>query len=129
VQDVVRAFVMALEYKGYSNQTFNVGDDSMNLSIDQLSSHVKSVFPSAAIHHIPDDVDKRSYHVSFAKIRETFPFKAHHTILNGICEVRQALIDGKISGDDETAYTVSWYKKLMDWEVRLNEIRLDGRIL
>ena len=129
VLDVVRAFVMALEYKGYSNQTFNVGDDSMNLSIDQLAQSVKSVFPTAAIHHIPDDVDKRSYHVSFQKIRETFSFKAHHTILNGICEVRQALIDGKISGDDPTCYTVQWYKSMIEWDKRLADIRLDGRIL
>jgi nucleoside-diphosphate-sugar epimerase len=129
VLDVVRAFVMALEYKGYSNQTFNVGDDSMNLSIEQLASMVKNVFPTAAVHHIPDDLDKRSYHVSFQKIRETFPFKAHHDITSGICEVRNALVKGEISGDDETAYTVSWYKKLIDWEKRLNDIRLDGRIL
>ena len=129
VLDVVRAIVMALEYKGYSNQTFNVGSDDMNLTIDQLASMVKSVFPSAAIHHIPDDLDKRSYHVSFLKIRETFPFKTHHTIINGICEVRQALIDGKISGDDPTAYTVQWYKSLIEWEKRLNDVRLDGRIL
>ncbi len=129
VLDVVKAFVMALEYKGYSNQTFNVGGDDMNLSIDQLASTVKSVFPSAQIHHIPDDPDKRSYHVSFAKIRETFPFKPHHTIISGICEVRQALIDGKIDGDDPTCYTTNWYRSLMDWETRLDEIRLDRRIL
>jgi hypothetical protein len=87
------------------------------------------VFPSAAVHHIPDDLDKRSYHVSFQKIRETFPFKTHHDITMGICEVRNALIKGEISGDDETAYTTAWYRKLIDWEKRLNDIRLDGRIL
>ena len=129
VNDVVRAFVLALEHDGYLNDTFNVGFDDMNLSIEQLAGMVKTVFPIAPIHHIPDDPDRRSYHVSFAKIRETFPFKTEYTILDGINEVRQALIDGKISGDDETCYTVSWYRKLMDWEKRLNEIRLDGRIL
>lgn len=129
VLDVVRAFVMALEYNRYSNQTFNVGSDDMNLSIDQLASLVKNVFPSATVHHIPDDLDRRSYHVSFQKIRETFPFKTHHDITMGICEVRNALIKGEISGDDPTAYTVQYYRSLMDWEKRLNDIRLDGRIL
>jgi nucleoside-diphosphate-sugar epimerase len=129
VMDVVRAFVLALERKEYTNDTFNVGGDDMNMSIDGLAKTVKSVFPTAAIHHIPDDIDRRSYHVSFAKIKEAFQFKPHHSILNGICEVRKALIDGTISGDDETAYTVSWYKKLIEWDKRLADIRLDGRIL
>jgi nucleoside-diphosphate-sugar epimerase len=118
--DVVRAFVMALEHKNYLNQTFNVGSDDMNRSIDELAILVESVFPHAAIHQIPDDADKRSYHVSFLKIRETFAFKARHDITEGICEVRQALIDGKVSGDDETSYTAAWYRKLMGQERRLN---------
>jgi nucleoside-diphosphate-sugar epimerase len=121
VLDVVRAFVMALEHKGYSNQTFNVGSDDMNLSIDKLAILVESIFPNAAIHNFPDDPDKRSYHVSFQKIRETFAFKTHCDITKGICEVRQALIDGKVSGDDETSYTAAWYRKGMDRERRLNE--------
>lgn len=129
VLDVARAIVMAAEHKGYSNQTFNVGGDDMNHSIEQLASMVKRIFPAAAIHHIPDDADRRSYHVSFQKIRETFPFKCHHNIIEGICGVRQALMDGKTSGDDPTTRTVEWYKSLMDWEVRLNEIRLEGKIL
>jgi len=129
VNDVVRAFVLALETKRRVNDTFNVGGDKLNLSIDQLASQVKNVFPTATIHHIPDDPDLRSYHVSFEKIRQLFDFKPNHDITMGICEVRQALIDGTISGDDETCYTVQWYKKLLDWEKRLADVRLDGRIL
>ena len=129
VLDVVRAFVLALEHDKYLNQTLNVGGDLMNCSIDGLAWMVRNVFPQAQIHQIPDDPDKRSYHCSFAKIREVLQFKAHHDITAGICEVRQALIDGTISGDAETAYTVSWYKKLIEWDRRLADIRLDGRIL
>ena len=129
VLDVVRAFVLALEHDKYLNQTLNVGGDLMNCSIDGLAWMVRNVFPQAQIHQIPDDPDKRSYHCSFAKIREVLQFKTHHDITAGICEVRQALIDGTVSGDDETAYTVNWYKKLIEWDRRLADIRLDGRIL
>jgi nucleoside-diphosphate-sugar epimerase len=65
VLDVVRYFVLALEHNGYSNETFNVGSDDMNLSVDKLAILVESVFPNAVIHQIRDDPDKRSYHVSF----------------------------------------------------------------
>ena len=39
--------VMALEYKGYSNQTFNVGDDSMNSALRSTSWRraSRAVFP------------------------------------------------------------------------------------
>jgi hypothetical protein len=114
--------VIALEHRGYSNQTFNVGSDDMNLSIDNLALLVESIFPNAAIHNFPDDPDKRSYHVSFQKIREIFAFKTQYDITKGICEVRQALIDGKVSGDDETSYTAAWYRKRLGRERRLNEI-------
>lgn len=129
VLDVVRAFVLAVERKEYTNDTFNVGCDSLNMSINELASRVKNVFPSAVIHNIPDDPDKRSYDVSFHKIKKDMQFKVHHDVTMGICEVRDALIKGRISGDDETCYTLNWYRKLMDWDQRLKEIRLDGRIL
>jgi nucleoside-diphosphate-sugar epimerase len=111
VLDVVKAIGMALERKSYSNETFNVGSDDMNLSIDELATLVANVFPSASIRHLSDDPDKRSYHVSFQKIRETLSFETCHDITKGICEVRQALIDGKVSGDDETSYTAEWYRR------------------
>lgn len=129
VLDVVRAFVLALEHDAYLNETFNVGSDLMNYSIDGLAWLVRNVFPSAQIHQIPDDPDRRSYHCSFLKIRETMQFKTHHDITSGICEVRQALIDGAISGDDPTCYTTSWYRSLLEWDKRLADIRLDGKIL
>lgn len=129
VQDVVMAFVMALERKEYTNDTFNVGGDDMNLPIDGLAKMIKSEFQTANIHRIPDDLDRRSYHVSFKKIRDALGFEPERTILDGIREVRQALVDGTISGDDPTCYTVQWYKSLMEWDKRLADIRRDGRIL
>ncbi len=39
------------------------------------------------------------------------------------------LTEGQISGDDETCYTLSWYRKLIEWNNRLDQIRIEGTIL
>lgn len=125
VRDVVSAFAFAVESIDGSD-TFNVGTE--NHSIEQLAGLVKLEIPAAALHHVPDDADRRSYHVSFAKFG-SYGFRASISVSEGIRDVRNALIAAKIAGDDETGYTLGWYRKLIEWDRRLGAMRLDGRIL
>lgn len=112
------------------SDTYNVGNwfHSQNLSIAQLAQKVKAQIPSAKIEFVPDNVDHRDYDVSFKKIRNKHML-IERTVDQGIAEVVQALSDGLISGDDPTCYTLQYYKSLMEWEKRLEAIRLDGKIL
>lgn len=110
--------------------TYNVGNwfNPQNLSIAQLAQKVKAQVPSAKIEFVPDNVDQRDYDVSFRKINLKHMLY-ERTVDQGIAEIVQALSEGTINGDDPTCYTLQYYKSLMDWEKRLNDVRLDGRIL
>lgn len=128
VSDVVQAFMLALKSPDIGGQTFNVGDDGMNYSIERLARAVSREFPDAEVIEVPDDPDKRSYSVSFAKIKR-LGFGAKVNVIAGIREVRNALTDGQVNADDPTCYTTKWYQSLMDWDARLRDVRLDGKIL
>jgi hypothetical protein len=44
-------------------------------------------------------------------------------------EIKQALERGVVSGDDPTTHTLGWYRSLIDWEKRIKELSINGRIL
>jgi hypothetical protein len=81
------------------------------------------------VHTIPDDQDRRTYNVSFAKIKQQLGFQPEIRVHEGIVEIKQALEGGLISGDDPTCYTLQWYRSLLDWDRRIKELSLRDRIL
>jgi nucleoside-diphosphate-sugar epimerase len=131
VSDVVRALIHGIEDDGkrVAGQIFNVGGDGMNYRIRQLAEFVRDVVPNTTVHWIPDDPDKRTYNVSFAKIRKYLDFEPAVRVHEGIVEIKQALDRGACSGDDPTFYTLQWYRSLLDWERRIKELSLRGQIL
>lgn len=131
VNDVVRALVHGVEEdkQRVAGEIFNVGGDDMNYQIRQLVQFVRDVIPNTTVHMIPDDPDKRTYNLSFAKIREALGFEPRVRIHEGVVEIKQALERGTLTGDDPTFYTLQWYRSLMDWERRVKELSLRGRIL
>jgi len=131
VNDVVRGFLLGVDSPAekVSGQTFNLGGDDMTLQIGQLSRFILDIIPNVTVHRIPDDLDKRTYNLSFAKIAEQLGFTPQTRVHEGVVEIKQALERGIISGDDPTAYTLQWYKSLLDWETRIKELSLNGKIL
>jgi nucleoside-diphosphate-sugar epimerase len=131
VNDVVRVLIQGLEEdrERVAGQIFNVGGDDMNYQIRQLAQFVRDVVPNTTVHMIPDDPDRRSYNVSFAKIKQHLGFEPEIRVHEGIVEIKQALERGLLSGDDPTCYTLQWYRSLLDWEQRINSLSLRGRIL
>jgi nucleoside-diphosphate-sugar epimerase len=131
VADVVRALVHGIEdeRERVAGQIFNVGGDDMNYQIRQLAQFVRDVVPNTTVHMIPDDPDKRTYNVSFAKIRERLGFEPSIRVHEGIVEIKQALERGELSGDDPTYFTLQWYRSLVEWEQRINALNLRGRVL
>ena len=131
VNDVVDVLVKGLEEKSetVAGEIFNVGDDGMNYQIKQLAHFVLDVIPNVKVHLIPDDPDKRTYNLSFGKIKQVLGFSAKTRVHEGIVEIKQALDRGLVSGDDPTCYTLQWYKSLFEWEKRIKDLSIDGKLL
>ena len=131
INDVVRAFVLAVESDRdkVAGEIFNVGDDEMNFQIRQLAQFVRDIVPNVSVHTIPDDPDRRTYSLSFAKFHQRFRFHAETRVHEGIVEIKQALDRGTITADDPSSYTLQWYRSLVDWEKRIKDLSLRGRIL
>lgn len=131
VNDVVEVFVRGLEAEAenVAGETFNVGDQSMNYQIRQLVQFVLDVIPNVEVHYIPDDPDKRTYNLCFDKVKQRLGFAAQRKIHEGIVEIKQALERGTVNGDDPTCYTLQWYSSLIEWQKRINELTLDGKLL
>ena len=131
VNDVVDVLVRGLEADAgiVAGEIFNVGDEGMNYQIRQLAQFVLDVIPNVKVHYIPDDPDKRTYNLSFGKIKQMLGFEAKTKVHEGIVEIKQALDRGIVSGDDPTCYTLQWYKSLIDWEKRIKDMQIDGKLM
>jgi nucleoside-diphosphate-sugar epimerase len=76
IEDISRAFIAALEAPEdrVFNQAFNVGQTAHNYRIRDLAEIVASVVPNCELGFAADaGPDKRSYRVSFEKIRHDLP--------------------------------------------------------
>jgi nucleoside-diphosphate-sugar epimerase len=76
IEDISRAFIAALEAPADAvfNEAFNVGQTAHNYRILDLAEIVAKTVPNCEIEYAADaGPDKRSYRVSFAKIRNKLP--------------------------------------------------------
>jgi nucleoside-diphosphate-sugar epimerase len=76
IEDICRAFIAAVEApeERVSNQAFNVGRTAHNYRIRDLAEIVASVVSDCKLGFAPDaGPDKRSYRVSFEKIKRMLP--------------------------------------------------------
>jgi len=131
INDVVQALLLGAEEEAerVAGEIFNVGSDDMNYQIRHLAQFVLDVIPHVTVHRIPDDPDKRTYNLSFAKIKQRLGFEPSIRVHEGIVEIKQALERGDIAGEDPTCYTLQWYRSLLEWERRIKELTLRDRIL
>jgi len=76
IEDISRAFIAALEAPAERvfNEAFNVGQTAHNYRIRDLAEIVAGVVPDCTVEFAEDaGPDKRSYRVSFEKIRTRLP--------------------------------------------------------
>jgi nucleoside-diphosphate-sugar epimerase len=94
IEDISRAFIAALEAPADQvfNEAFNVGQTAHNYRIRDLAEIVASVVPNCTIEFANDaGPDKRSYRVSFEKIRHRLPaFKPQWDARMGAEQLYQA---------------------------------------
>ena len=129
VRDVGRAFMLMMDAPSekVAGQAFNVGSDEQCYQIYQIAQMVRDVVPHTDLEVVPDDPDKRSYNVSFAKIERTLGYRVEKTPYEGIVEVKQALERGKVDDSIRTK-TVHYYQYLLDAERLIREVSYNGRI-
>jgi len=114
VKDIARAILVLLAAPAgkVNRQLFNIGSDSQNYQTKAIADIVAGALQKRPEIEWFGDPDKRSYRVSFAKIKNEFGFEASHTLDEAIKEIERAIIRGEVT-DDLSTKTVEWYKHLL----------------
>jgi nucleoside-diphosphate-sugar epimerase len=131
VKDTSNAFIKVLEadIELVNGQIFNAGSNEQNIQIYDLARLIAESINLPFNYEWYGSPDKRSYRVSFNKIKETLNFKPQYTPKEGAKEVFKALKDERISGDDPRTITVKWYKWLLKMHTLIEEVEINGVIL
>ncbi len=131
VKDASKAFIRVLEAEPelVNGEIFNVGSDEQNVQIFDLAKLVAESIGIPFKYEWYGSPDKRSYRVSFKKIREALNYKPQYTPKEGAKEVFDALKDGRLNPDDPKTITVKWYKLLVEMHSFLKDVEMDGKIL
>lgn len=130
VKDTSKAFITIIESprEKVNGETFNVGSNEQNYQIHPLAKIIGSAL------HIPLKIewygspDKRSYRVSFNKIRQILGFRPDYTPKEGALEVYEALESAKVTDSIKTK-TVEWYKHLLDIYATVKDVAIKDTIL
>ena len=126
VKDMARAieFMLSKDTALISRNIFNVGTDSQNVQLHDLAKEViKLTNPDNPIEWYGDP-DVRSYRASFRKIRENLGFDCEYSISYGIKEMAEKFGSPEFDRREDMM-TVEHYKRIMESEVRMNDIRYD----
>ncbi|WP_188595516.1 NAD-dependent epimerase/dehydratase family protein [Thermocladium modestius] len=111
VLDVARAVAMMLEAPRdrVSGEAFNVGSDGQNYRIIDVAKEVQAITGSEVAFR--GEVDKRSYAVSFRKIR-SLGYDTLYAVGDGVRQVYHEVLLGYLR-PEERWWTVKWYKRLL----------------
>jgi nucleoside-diphosphate-sugar epimerase len=98
VRDAAQAFVACLEadVSIVSGEVFNTGSNFLNAQIKDIGRAVAKLIPRTRIHASENPADRRSYRVSFAKIKRSLGFVCGQTLESGMREVGTAIRAGEI---------------------------------
>jgi nucleoside-diphosphate-sugar epimerase len=107
-----------------NKEIFNIGIE--NSQISTLAYRIREAINiSCEILIVPDDSDKRNYHISFNKSLNVLNFKPKVSIEEGALEIYKALTTGKCSRSDSTS-TLKWYKRLAEAEQLYKKLNING---
>ena len=125
VEDISRAFLAVLETprERIHNEAFNVGADEENHQIRDIAQIVEAVVPDSHVTMAEGaSPDKRSYRVSFRKIRERLPeFQPVWDVRRGAEEMYRAYRDAELTIHD---FETSRFMRIQ----RVSELLEAGRI-
>ena len=103
VNDAANAYISCLEAPKdkINGQVFNVGSE--NFRIKDVANAVKTVFPSINIFE-SFTVDKRSYRLSFDKIKEVINFEPKSKVIDGVFNIKEAFEKNLITNYTDLNY-------------------------
>jgi nucleoside-diphosphate-sugar epimerase len=131
VKDTSNAFIRVLESDTelVNGQIFNVGSDEQNVQVFDLANLVAEAIKLPFNYEWYGTPDKRSYKVSFDKIKRALDYKTDYSPKKGAKEVYDALKAGKLNPDDPKTITVKWYRNLLEMQAFLKDIEVKGAVL
>lgn len=113
VADAAAAIVRVLEAPValVGRQIYNVGDSRLNYTLTNVAEKLVKFFPNTRVEHIENE-DRRSYRVSFQKIKGHLGFSCSKSLEDGIYEIKAAFESGRISDYSAALYSnVKYLKK------------------
>lgn len=115
IADVADAYALLLEapHDAISGETFNLGGDHLNLTIRELAETVGGELGVDG-YSAYGGLDDRSHRMAFGKIHERLGFVPRRSVLDGVREVADGVRESRIDPDEPRAFTVSWYRQLLD---------------
>jgi len=107
VKDVSRVIIRALEspMEKVKKEIINVGSNSNNYTLKQLSKLVKNVFPDCKIRINEVNTDKRSYKVDFNKVKDIFDYEPKISVNEGLNELKNIFENGLIEDPNDKMYS------------------------
>ena len=99
------ATVLRSSLSAVGNQTFNIGSDDQNYTIQQVGELIHEQAFTAELLVDDQAVDKRNYRVSFQKVRELLGFEPKWTIEQGIAQVLEAVASGDVHDFRDPRYS------------------------
>jgi nucleoside-diphosphate-sugar epimerase len=130
VKDVARAYLLLSESPSdkVNGQIYNIGSDKQNYQIYPLAKELGDSMGKPYEIDWYGDVDKRSYRVSFKKIKDALGFDTQYTPSHATAEIMKALENGSLVDDTRTR-TVEWYKHLLSCEALVKAMSSHDTIL
>ncbi len=106
VQDAARAILQIADASAtdVAGQVFNVGGDELNVQKKEMAALVAGLCGDVPIDVSAGKRDPRDYRVSFEKIRTVLRFVPTRTLADGIVEVRDAIVQGRITDPYDRVY-------------------------
>jgi len=131
VKDTSTAFIKVMESEPelVNGQTFNVGSNGQNIQIFNLAKTIAEACGQEFKYEWYGDPDRRSYKVSFDKIRKVLGYETKHSIAEGAKEIWQKLSEGTLNPKDPRTITVKWYKHLIEIHKLIKNVEINNKIL
>lgn len=129
VKDVCESGLKMLEASSeiVERQIINIGLG--NFQIIELAYLIREILGNdIEISKVNDDLDKRTYNVNFAKMKNILNYEPKYDIRYGVEEIYDALVKRKTVRSDRTS-TVGWYRRLKEAETLFKELSVDGKII
>lgn len=106
VQDAADALIHLLEAQAekVNGEIFNVGSNEQNYKISDLGKLVSGCIEGTEVVQRLEQLDPRSYNVSFDKIRHVLGYKVKFKVEDGVREVETMLRNGRVQDYTEDRY-------------------------